>query len=48
MNKESAQLTDKELAGVSAGATDIVMPTATIIVMPPATIRVKKPTPIKH
>ena len=46
MNKDSARLTDKELAGVSAGATDIVMPTATIIVMPPAKIVVKKP--IKH
>ena len=46
MNKESARLTDKELAGVSGGATDIVMPTATIIVMPAATIHVKKP--VKH
>ena len=43
MNKVSAQLTDKELAGVSGGSRDIVMPTATIIVMPPATIIVKKP-----
>jgi bacteriocin-like protein len=43
MNKESTHLTDKELARVSGGATDIVMPTATIIVMPPVTIRVKKP-----
>ena len=34
MNKESAQLTEKELAGVSGGSRDIVMPTATIIVMP--------------
>ena len=46
MKKESTLLTDKELAGVSAGATDIVMPTATIIVMPATTIRVKKP--VKH
>ena len=46
MNKEATRLTDKELAGVSAGATDIVMPTATIIVMAPAKITVKKP--IKH
>lgn len=43
MNKESTLLTDKELARVSAGATDIVMPTATIIVMPPVKIIVKKP-----
>ena len=43
MKKESTHLADKELAGVSGGATDIVMPTATIIVMPAATIRVKKP-----
>ena len=46
MKKESTHLTDKELAGVSGGATDIVMPTATIIVMPATTIRVKRP--VKH
>jgi hypothetical protein len=43
MTKVSAQLTDKELAIVSGGSRDIVMPTATIIVMPTATIHVKKP-----
>lgn len=48
MNKESDQLTDKELAGVSGGDRDIVMPTVTIIVMPEEKIVVHKPKPIKH
>ena len=41
--KPFARLTEKELAGVSGGSRDIVMPTATIIVMPETKIVVKKP-----
>jgi hypothetical protein len=43
MNKQSDQLTDKDLAGVSGGDTTIVMPTATIIIMPEKKIVVHKP-----